>query len=64
MAEKLKSYDSPNIFVRFGRGFVNFFTHGIPEFFTKKIPAFFKKFGHGFVNFFATFAAKAEVGGA
>ena len=58
MAEKMKSYDSPNIFVRFGRGFVNFFTHGIPNFFTKKIPAFFKKLGHGFVNFFSTFGKR------
>ena len=49
-----------NIFQRFGRGFVNFFTHGIPNFFTKTIPGFFKKLGlgigHGVTNFGKRFA--------
>jgi arabinogalactan oligomer/maltooligosaccharide transport system permease protein len=31
----------PSIFVRFGHGFVNFFTKSIPNFFTKKLPNFF-----------------------
>ena len=55
---ELKSYDSPNIFVRFGRGFVRFFTHGIPNFFTKKLPGFFVKLGHGIANFFVTFGKR------
>ena len=47
MADAKKSYGQENIFVRFGKGFVNFFVHGIPNFFTKKIPGFFKKIVFG-----------------
>ena len=36
-----------SIFVRFGKGFVNFFTKSIPQFFTKKLPGFFVNLGKG-----------------
>lgn len=40
----------PNIFIRFGRGFVRFFVESVPNFFTKKLPAFFKNLGLGIKN--------------
>ncbi len=55
MADKPKSYEKQNIFVRFFRGFANFFVHGIPNFFVKKIPGFFKKIGGGIKNFFSKY---------
>ena len=39
-----------SIFVRFGKGFVNFFTKSIPHFFTKKLPGFFVNLGKGIKN--------------
>ena len=48
-----------SIFVRFGKGFVNFFTKSIPHFFTKKLPNFFVNLGKGikkgFINFVKRF---------
>ena len=59
MAEKVeKTYKKENIFVRFGHGFVNFFTKSIPAFFTKTLPGFFVKIGKGIVNFFVTFGKR------
>ena len=59
MAEKVeKTYKKENIFVRFGRGFVNFFTKSIPNFFTKSLPGFFVKLGKGIKNFFVTFGKR------
>ena len=59
MAEKVeKTYKKENIFVRFGRGFVNFFTKSIPHFFTKTLPGFFVKIGKGIANFFVTFGKR------
>ena len=59
MAEKVeKTYKKENIFVRFGRGFVNFFTKSIPNFFTKTLPGFFVKIGKGIANFFVTFGKR------
>ena len=40
----------PSIFVRFGKGFVNFFTKSIPYFFTKTLPGFFINLGKGIKN--------------
>ena len=40
----------PSIFVRFGKGFVNFFTKSIPNFFTKTLPGFFVNLGKGIKN--------------
>ena len=53
-----KSFKQENIFVRFGRGFVNFFTKGIPHFFTKSLPGFFVKLGKGIANFFVNFGKR------
>ena len=53
-----KSYKKENIFVRFGRGFVRFFTKSIPNFFVKTIPGFFIKIGRGTKNFFVTFGKR------
>ena len=58
MADTVKSYKKENIFVRFGRGFVNFFTKSIPHFFTKTFPGFFVKIGKSFVHFFAEFGKR------
>ena len=57
-----KSYKQENIFVRFGRGFVNFFTKGIPHFFTKTLPGFFVKLGRGTKNFFVNFGKRFKDG--
>lgn len=52
MADEVMTQEKkPNFFVRFGRGFVNFFTKSIPNFFAKKIPAFFVRIGHWFRDF-------------
>ena len=40
----------PSLFVRFGKGFVNFFTKSVPNFFTKKLPNFFVNLGKGIKN--------------
>ena len=62
MADTVKSYKKENIFVRFGKGFVHFFTKGIPHFFTKTLPGFFVKIGKGFVHFFAEFGKRFATG--
>lgn len=64
MAEAVaeKSFKKENIFVRFGRGFVNFFTKGIPNFFTKKLPGFFVKIAKGIKNFFVNFGKRFKDG--
>ncbi len=58
MADTVKTYKKENIFVRFGRGFVRFFTKGIPHFFTKTLPGFFVKLGRGIAKFFVDFAKR------
>ena len=58
MANVEKSFKKENIFVRFGRGFVNFFTKSIPNFFTKTLPGAFVKMGRGIKNFFVTFGKR------
>ena len=57
-----KSYKQENFFVRFGRGFVNFFTKGIPHFFAKTLPGFFVKLVRGIKNFFVNFGKRFKDG--
>ena len=52
----------PSIFVRFGKGFVNFFTKSIPNFFTKKLPGFFVSLGKGIKNGFIRFVKRFTEG--
>ena len=52
----------PSIFVRFGKGFVNFFTKSIPNFFTKKLPGFFVNLGKGIKNGFIRFVKRFTEG--
>ena len=47
--QEIKIKDS-SFFVRFGKGFVNFFTKSIPNFFTKTLPGFFVNLGRGIKN--------------
>ena len=47
--QEIKIKDS-SFFVRFGKGFVNFFTKSIPYFFTKTLPGFFANIGKGIKN--------------
>lgn len=47
--QEIKIKDS-SFFVRFGKGFVNFFTKSIPNFFTKTLPGFFANIGKGIKN--------------
>ena len=59
MAEAtVAKYEKENIFKKFGRGFVNFFTKSIPNFFTKTLPDFFVKLGKGIANFFINFGKR------
>ena len=58
MADEVKNYGNENIFKRFGRGFVNFFTKSVPNFFTKKLPGFFVKLGIGMKNWFINFGKR------
>ena len=59
MAEAtVAKYEKENIFKKFGRGFVNFFTKSIPNFFTKTLPGFFVKLGKGIANFFVNFGKR------
>ena len=48
-SQEIKIKDS-SFFVRFGKGFVNFFTKSIPNFFTKTLPGFFVNLGKGIKN--------------
>ena len=57
-----KSYKQENFFVRFGRGFLKFFTHGIPHFFAKTLPGFFVKLFVGIKNFFVNFVKRFKNG--
>ena len=47
--QEIKIKDS-SFFVRFGKGFANFFTKSIPNFFTKTLPGFFVNLGRGIKN--------------
>ena len=53
-----KTYVKENIFKRFGRGFVNFFTKSVPHFFTKSLPGFFVNLGKGIAKFFVDFGKR------
>ena len=61
MADKPKSYEKQNIFVRFFKGVGRFFV-GIPKFFGKTLPGFFKKLYLGCKNFFVTFGKRFKDG--
>ena len=68
MAEKLaaenelRSFEQGNIFQRFGRGFVRFFSKSLPQFFTKKIPGFFVGLCRGTKNWFIDFGKRYKDG--
>ena len=51
-----------NIFKRFGRGFVRFFTRSIPHFFTKSLPGFFVNLYRRIKNFFIDFGKRFKDG--
>ncbi len=54
----VKIYEKENIFKKFGRAFVNFFTKSVPNFFTKNLPNFFVGLGKGIARFFVNFGKR------